>query len=96
MWIAPPYDTYCLSVVLLVWFNGLGCLCSGFLGCFVGVLFVVVGLVWLGEVFVTCLVGCWSRLAPPLWGGTYIAVGVFGAVPSLLANKGLVCWKAGV
>jgi hypothetical protein len=45
---------------------------------------------------VTCLVGCWSRLAPPLWGGTYIAVGVFGAVPSLLANKGLVCWKAGV
>ncbi len=52
-------------MVLLVWFNGLGCLCSGFLGCFVGVLFVVVGLVWLGEVFVTYLVGCWRVLGPP-------------------------------
>ena len=30
-----------------------------------GVLFVVVGLVWLGEVFVTYLVGCWRVLAPP-------------------------------
>jgi len=62
----------------------------------VGVLFGVVGLLWVGGFFVTYLVGCWSRLAPPLWGGTYITVGVFGAVPSLLANKGLVCWKAGV
>ena len=40
--------------------------------------------------------GLLESVSPPLWGGTYIAVGVFGAVPSLLANKGLVCWKAGV
>jgi len=31
----------------------------------VGVLFGVVGLLWVGGFFVTYLVGCWSRLAPP-------------------------------
>ena len=30
-----------------------------------GVLFGVVGLLWVGGFFVTYSVGCWSRLAPP-------------------------------
>jgi len=72
---------------------------------------VVCVVVFLGVVWVCCLLlwgwcvwgnifdvfgGVLESVSPPLWGGTYITVGVFGAVPSLLANKGLVCWKAGV
>ena len=72
---------------------------------------VVCVVVFLGVVWVCCLLlwgwcvwgnifdvfgGCWRVLAPPCGEELTITVGVFGAVPSLLANKGLVCWKAGV
>ena len=40
-------------------------------------------------------VGGWVRIGCPLWGSFLVLHGV-GAVVSFGANRGLVCWKAGV